>query len=151
MNRRTKTNSGTNHKKKVNEPSPSHRHSIHTPPHHHTMSRSSRRSTASPPLPDEGYEEQRVEVPKWVQHWSEEQRAGEKPASSVWGPTSRDLFNVTIRQSLLFLILNPGLCLISFRTCYPTFKIGLAIPVLKDICPLGTTVRISRFPCPITL
>ncbi|KAG0361586.1 hypothetical protein BG005_007871 [Podila minutissima] len=39
------------------------------------MSRSSRRSSASPPLPDEGYEEQRVEVPKWVQHWSEEQRA----------------------------------------------------------------------------
>ncbi|KFH70773.1 hypothetical protein MVEG_03621 [Podila verticillata NRRL 6337] len=39
------------------------------------MSRSSRRSSASPSLPDEGYEEQRVEVPKWAQHWSEEQRA----------------------------------------------------------------------------
>ncbi|KAF9415810.1 hypothetical protein BGZ94_010388 [Podila epigama] len=39
------------------------------------MSRPYRWDSESPPLPDEGYEEQRVEVPKLVQSWSEEQRA----------------------------------------------------------------------------
>ncbi|KAG0213820.1 hypothetical protein BGX28_003494 [Mortierella sp. GBA30] len=31
----------------------------------------------SPSLPDEGYDEQRLDIPKWVKHWSDEQRAGE--------------------------------------------------------------------------
>jgi len=30
----------------------------------------------SPSLPDEGYDEQRIDIPKWVQGWSDEQRAG---------------------------------------------------------------------------
>lgn len=30
----------------------------------------------SPSLPDEGYDEQRIEIPKWVQSWTDEQRAG---------------------------------------------------------------------------
>ncbi|KAF9579508.1 hypothetical protein BGW38_004205, partial [Lunasporangiospora selenospora] len=29
----------------------------------------------TPSLPDEGYDEQRIEIPKWVQQWSDEQRA----------------------------------------------------------------------------
>ncbi|KAF9193350.1 hypothetical protein BGZ51_003624 [Haplosporangium sp. Z 767] len=29
----------------------------------------------SPSLPDEGYDEQRLDIPKWVQHWTDEQRA----------------------------------------------------------------------------
>ncbi|KAF9570390.1 hypothetical protein EC968_001844 [Mortierella alpina] len=33
-------------------------------------------ASPSPSLPDEGYDEQRLDIPKWVKHWSDEQKAG---------------------------------------------------------------------------
>ncbi len=132
-------------------PIPSHFSSLITP--QTTMSRPSRSSSISPfkelsaspspSLPDEGYDEQRLDIPKWVKHWSDEQKAGKR----IYAAVRRAPFVVGTLKDHIVLIQPLSLWYMPSRVGHSAAEVRISLGLLEELCAPCAFVRIPRLPC----